>query len=60
MSQGEDGMPPQDLPERAPYFSRAASSGAGQFGTTLVNGTPGIEFLLVDPGSSRITVTYSH
>jgi len=27
MSQGEDGMPPQDLPERAPYFSRAASSG---------------------------------
>lgn len=34
MSQGEEGMPPQDLPERPPYFSRAASSGAGQFGTT--------------------------
>ena len=28
--------------------------------SALVNGTPGIEFLLVDPGSSRITGTYSH
>lgn len=65
MSQGEDGMPPQDLPERAPYFSRAASSGVGQFGTTgrfglrlqnfqLVNGTAGIEILLVDPGPSAM------
>ena len=27
MLQEDHGMPPQDLPDRAPYFSRAASSG---------------------------------
>ena len=29
MSQHEGAMPPQDLPNRAPHFSRAASSGRG-------------------------------
>ncbi|CAK9083066.1 Spermatogenesis-associated protein 17 [Durusdinium trenchii] len=29
MSQEQRGMPPQELPDRAPYFSRAASSGLG-------------------------------